>query len=741
MQVRWFLSRAALAATVLLFPAVQAVAQQGGVTSSGGVVAAVGSPGLAETARSLSSGDSMRLEGLTLKGEGRVVGLDLVRFDVLSRGAVLVVQEEGGPREVKVDVPTYLRGSVDGMAGSVAVLAVRGDGEVRGVVASADGTWIVGSEGAASHALRSGKLDRAAMAKARKFECETAPNPNPPRQRASGEGRHPRLPIAYTAQVAVVLDFDYFSTFAPDTGAAILYALDLMAFTGVLGEAELGMNVQVPYLELWTTSTDPFSGGSGTRLGQVRSRWNQPGGTRCGGIDCTTIPRTTVLLLSSASTGGVAYLPGICDWWHSPTGGASYAYAGSIDGDFDIDAPSAVWDITVTTHELGHNLGSDHTHCYDPPVDGCYNGESGSGCYAGAEALPPGCPGNGQGCGTIMSYCHLLSGGIGNIALSFGAGHAWGTDPDRVPDRMIDQLGIEFAAAPNCLTPTDGLFELEIAKAGTGSGVVTASVPGIDCGTACRTWANADDVVTLTATPGTFSAFSGWSGDPDCSDGVVTMTAARSCIATFDGTCGAGNEDCDDGDPCTQDSCPMDLACENSSAPRDPMTCHQAGKTRLQIADSATPESDKMIWQWAKGAAFVHGDLGSPDASTTYSLCVYDGLGGSPALATTLEIAPNGTRWKNKDPKGWNYKDSAGASAGVKKMLLKPGPAGKTKIKLVAGGTSLPLPGAFSGSEYFDQDPSVVVQLLGEGGACWTSTFEPAGTKTNAPSGFKASGN
>ncbi len=51
-------------------------------------------------------------------------------------------------------------------------------------------------------------------------------------------------------------------------------------------------------------------------------------------------------------------------------------------------------------HELGHNLGSPHTHCYNPFVDECYNAEGGS-CFAGT----PSCPAGGKG--TIMSYCHF----------------------------------------------------------------------------------------------------------------------------------------------------------------------------------------------------------------------------------------------------------------------------------------------------------------------------------------------
>jgi len=727
-------------------------------TASAGTVAAASSADLPDVARALPRGASLRLEGAALDGRSDAAGLDLVRFEPVADGARFVVQAADGPHEVKPPVPAYFRGAVDGMAGSVAVLSVHADGEVRGVVSSGDGTWMLSRGAKAGSVLRSRRAERDKVVGSRKFECETLPNPNP-RRRGAGPnasaqtagaptavattstpttaGAALRLPIAYTAQVAIELDYDFYQTFAPDSDAAILYALDLMAFTGSIGESELGMNTQVPFVQLWTTSSDPYSSGS-ARLGQVQGRWNAPAATNCGGLDCTGIDRTTVILLSSAPTGGVSYLPGMCDSWHFPTSSYAYAYAGSISGAFDLDAPSAVWDIMVTAHELGHSFGSEHTHCYDPPIDGCYNGDS--GCYAGAQSLPSGCPGNGQNCGTIMSYCHLLTGGMSNISLTFGAGFGYGVDPGRVPAAMLAEIASEAGSSPGCLTATDGMVELEVSKTGSGAGTVTSSPSAIDCGTGCRTHLDAGTVVTLTATPGAFSQFTGWSGDADCSDGSVTLDSARSCIANFDGNCGAGNENCDDGDPCTEDSCPADDHCENLGVPRDPGLCFEASKTALKITNSADPAGDKMSWQWSAGEAFAQADLGDPSSTTDYRLCLYDETGGVTRLASSLWIPAGSPNWRNLSPKGWSWKDSTGAFDGLRKIQLKTGGFASTKVKVSASGSSLPLPAPYSGAELFDQDPAVTVQLFAGDTACWTSSFSAAGTSLNSPTGFKASG-
>ena len=77
-------------------------------------------------------------------------------------------------------------------------------------------------------------------------------------------------------------------------------------------------------------------------------------------------------------------------------------------------------------------------------------------------------------------------------------------------------------------------FTLTAATAGTGSGTVTSAPAGIDCGEDCDEVYDINTVVDLSATPDSGSDFTGWSGDPDCSDGSVTMDLEKSCTATFD---------------------------------------------------------------------------------------------------------------------------------------------------------------------------------------------------------------
>jgi uncharacterized repeat protein (TIGR02543 family) len=79
-------------------------------------------------------------------------------------------------------------------------------------------------------------------------------------------------------------------------------------------------------------------------------------------------------------------------------------------------------------------------------------------------------------------------------------------------------------------------YSLIVTLAGTGTGVVTSSPAGIDCGSDCVEDFAAGTEVVLTATPAGMSSFVGWTGGcsgttPTC---TVNVTAPIAVTATFD---------------------------------------------------------------------------------------------------------------------------------------------------------------------------------------------------------------
>jgi phosphodiesterase/alkaline phosphatase D-like protein len=77
------------------------------------------------------------------------------------------------------------------------------------------------------------------------------------------------------------------------------------------------------------------------------------------------------------------------------------------------------------------------------------------------------------------------------------------------------------------------VWSLTVAKTGKGDGTVTSNPAGIDCGNDSTEDYDHNTEVTLTATPDNFSRFTGWSGDADCDDGIVTMSGEVNCTANF----------------------------------------------------------------------------------------------------------------------------------------------------------------------------------------------------------------
>ena len=91
---------------------------------------------------------------------------------------------------------------------------------------------------------------------------------------------------------------------------------------------------------------------------------------------------------------------------------------------------------------------------------------------------------------------------------------------------------------------------LMVDLAGDGSGAVTSSPAGIDCGADCTEGFEEGTEVSLTATPAEGSSFTGWSGDCTGTGPCdLTMGGPRNVTASFqtdDSSCGSGT-DCDEG--------------------------------------------------------------------------------------------------------------------------------------------------------------------------------------------------
>jgi len=138
----------------------------------------------------------------------------------------------------------------------------------------------------------------------------------------------------------------------------------------------------------------------------------------------------------------------------------------------------------------------------------------------------------------------LLGNGDGTFRepVSFGAGvnptsvAIGDLNGDGRPDLVVTNFNSDnVSVLINNTAVSSSTFTLTVTKAGNGSGTVTSSPPGINCGATCSAVYDSGTVVTLTATADAGSTVTGGSGCDAVSGTTctVTMSAARAVTATF----------------------------------------------------------------------------------------------------------------------------------------------------------------------------------------------------------------
>jgi hypothetical protein len=204
------------------------------------------------------------------------------------------------------------------------------------------------------------------------------------------------------ATVAIDTDHEFMSLkFSDDTTAAANYIASLFAQINVMYERDLQVQLLVGSTILRTASvTDPYtqqpSGGAASvaELTEFSNYW----AANEGGVTRTVASMLSGKSPSPNSASGIASVASLCDH------GRGYNFSQVFLIDY------LAGDALIVGHEIGHNFGSVHTHCYSPPIDECWNLEA--GCYSGPQVCPAPTTINGVAnvYGTIMGYCHLLSG-------------------------------------------------------------------------------------------------------------------------------------------------------------------------------------------------------------------------------------------------------------------------------------------------------------------------------------------
>jgi len=392
-------------------------------------------------------------------GGDATVELELRRFEPFAPGARVEAVDGRGVRAVKLPDHVYFTGTVRGEPDSRVLLIAARD-HVRGFVAARGTVYPFGPDRRGRHrsyALRD--VDPTAYPRpgafcANDLHRDQVESLLVNRSARVAAGLEPP-PIAYTssglvqADAAIETDHELWAKFGSDA-QTLDYLASLAAASSAIDERDVSVRLSFSYVRLWPTASDPWSATAlDQQLAEVRNYWTNPAND----MDAIAGPHALVHFISGKSVqGGIAYIGSVCD--------PRYSFGVSqVFGHFDLSDPTQIWDVLVVTHEIGHNLGTPHTHCYSPPVDECYDQEA--NCYAGPVVCSR---------GTIMSYCHLSCGGLPDMDLVFG-------------DVVSAQIRSTVATA-SCLTPAGDC----------GNGVVEAGeqcddgnlVAGDGCSASCR---------------------------------------------------------------------------------------------------------------------------------------------------------------------------------------------------------------------------------------------------------------
>jgi len=452
--------------------------------------------------------------------------LDVSEVEVFDPAARIIVNAGSGERDAPRPPTRFMRGGIRGMHGSVVAITITDDGGISGLITDGAITWQLRRRGSDA-ALEAATVDASRGGPRSPFQCGNDTLVEPPELAASRllMGSPPPsepLPVGqlYKVTLAIETDHEFYQLMGSSASAASNYVGSLFNYVGALYELESQTRLTVGDVFLWTTAADPWtqSGGTSPQLTEFRNYWTS---NRAG------VSRTLAHFLSGrALGGGIAYLDTLCN--------SSFGYGLSANLNGTIQTPSGIaWDAVVVAHELGHNFSSPHTHCYGGiggtanPVDACWNQEGGAGCWSGPTSLPGagGLTGGTSGSrnGTIMSYCHQIAGGIGNISGTFGFGFNHGVQPDRVPTRMFNRVAAVAAGNPACIpVVTDGAATVQFGAAtynvGEGAGSVSVAITRSGTiGTASVNYATASG----TATSGT--DFTATSGTANFAAGVSTV--------------------------------------------------------------------------------------------------------------------------------------------------------------------------------------------------------------------------
>lgn len=343
---------------------------------------------------------------------GQKYRLDMLRSNPLATDANIGYIDANGRHPFAYDRGVHYQGAVAGSDLSLAAVSVFANGEVMVLFANEEGNFVTGQleDNSGRYILYNDKDFTVTPPSICATDDVAAALPG-----EDGTGGGDKTTAAYECKKVRLYweaDYDLYTNKQSNANFTQIYLAGLFNQVQTMYRNE-NIAVELKSVDVWTVPDNYANSSSSAALNEFRNRWNTKGNNFDGDI-------AMLLARDQQGNGGIAALDVLC---YRPS---AYAY-GDINGTFST-VPTYSWDVMMVTHEIGHNLGSPHTHWCGwgtgpggscGSIDDCVQQQGSVGCSSCSFSTFSNSQPASAWKGTVMSYCHLASRGV-SLANGFG---------------------------------------------------------------------------------------------------------------------------------------------------------------------------------------------------------------------------------------------------------------------------------------------------------------------------------